>query len=565
MTCTQLISKTSLAVLLTIISVFAVIEITRYFLPWLIASTWKLGSRRNALFAVFFLLYSLWIIVFSMLPPSDRDELIYHLAVPKEIFRSGGFKLFQDNIYAYFPQLGEMFFLWARGIFNETIAEIASKLHHVSFGFLTALALYSYSRSFLPKTYCFLATVVFLTVPSVMQVMPLAYVDMTFTFYSFITLVCLLQFLESPRVSYAILMGALAGAAASTKYTGISFAGLIICVILIYQLARKEKRYARHIPTIILSFGFVFAPYLVRNFFWTGWPLFPFPFFGKQLSSGLNWDLDRAQLYIQFLASFGTRSGGTPLLDDILGPVLVFLKARFNEPRFYEGVLGPIFLMIPIVLWKKTIRPPLKALLCFTGLFFFYWTFTTKQVRFLFPILPVLCFLLVFGIAESKRKNILSFLVVPLLLFNLHAGVKESLQKQPLPYLAGSESRSAYLIRQWPGLVMYFDANKRIGVEETVYLVNMKNYVYYLDCSWRADFIFERWWLEKALELNANTSEFHAALRSREITHILLDTEFIRSDLWGLEGKGRERFQKLLTARSFEVSQSGPFSLRKLV
>ena len=47
----------------------------------------------------------------ASLPPVATDEMIHHLAVPRQMLEAGGTVPFPDNIYAYFPPLGEMLFL----------------------------------------------------------------------------------------------------------------------------------------------------------------------------------------------------------------------------------------------------------------------------------------------------------------------------------------------------------------------------------------------------------------------------------------------------------------------
>ncbi len=568
--CIHAVSPNSLRWLFAIVSVLALFKITCFFAGlknrWAetVRTTIRTVSRGDIGFAILFTLLATWTLTQTILPPSDRDELIYHLAMPKEIFASGGFKLFPDNIYAYFPQLGEMFFVWSMGILGKTSTEIACKLHHVSFGFLLLLTLYGYARSYLPRKYSFLACLLLLITPSITATFPLAYVDLTFALYAFLALLCLQKFLEAPNFFNSILLGLLCGAAGATKYTGISYAAIILCVILIYRFLNREKPYLRYVPIFLAIFGLVILPYAARNFYFTGWPLFPFSFLSGNLHEGINWDSERAELFVQFLTSFGAQVGQGSFLQDVLSPILVFVNGKFNSPEHFDGVLGPIFLLIPFLLWKKINTAHIKFLLVFTTLFFFYWVCTTKQVRFLFPSLPVLCFLLAYGVYESRNKRVHLFILIPLMLINIWQGAQETFKTHPLAYLFGKESRETYLARQWEGLAMYFEANEELARTDQVYLIHMKNYVYYLDRPWRADFIFERYWLEKTLEGTHTSLDLLHHFEQRGITHLLINEELTSLPPAGLEGQAKELFKEFLLQQTTDIKRFKHFSLLKL-
>jgi hypothetical protein len=60
-----------------------------------------------------------WLVLNTALPPTAIDELTYHLEVPNRLIQTGGQTLFIDNVYAYFPQLADMFFLFGLGVGGE--------------------------------------------------------------------------------------------------------------------------------------------------------------------------------------------------------------------------------------------------------------------------------------------------------------------------------------------------------------------------------------------------------------------------------------------------------------
>ncbi len=160
--------------------------------------------------------YLIWVLLTVALPPTAIDELIYHLEIPRQLLKEGGQFTFVDNVYAYFPQLGEMLFLFGLSVGGSS----AAKLFHTLFGLLLALMLYAFSRRQVNTGFSLLDLALFVSIPSVMVLASWAYVDLIFSFYTFLALLALLQFFQTRHLEWAVLAAAVTGAAAATKYTG---------------------------------------------------------------------------------------------------------------------------------------------------------------------------------------------------------------------------------------------------------------------------------------------------------------------------------------------------------
>lgn len=514
-----------------------------------------------AAIAVFILLYAGWIIACAGLPPSDRDELIYHLEIPRQFLAHGGLFQLRDNIYGYFPQLGEMLFLFGMG----TSGVVATKCYHMLYGVLLAVGLYGFSRAFLDRKHSALTVLFLLSVPVVIVTMPLAYVDLAFALYAFLALIGLLRFFETTRLRWAVLAGIFTGAAIATKYTGIQILILLTCLLLLEQAFHRRKRWPHGAWALALAALFVFFPYLWRNWSFTGWPLFPFATGPFSLNPAINWDPERARLYLAWLGTFGAPIGGQTLGHILFAPVLVFITAKFNDPQYYEGILGPVFLLTPIFLIRVRGEKPkaVRWLGLFSALFLFYWALTTRQSRFLVPILPVLSFLLGYGLASLKKKSLYA-LVAVLILFNFWAGVKETWSKDPFPFWRLKESREGYLERQWPGARIYREANQQLGPADRLYLINMKNYGYYLNVPFRADYIFERYNLDQALAHTFSADPLRHFLKREGISHLLVNESSLLSPDLGLEPGPLAIFKDFLARHAEPLARDRGFVLYRL-
>ncbi len=478
-----------------------------------------------------FLIYATWIALCSVLPPTASDELLYHLEVPRQILHAGGFVLFRDNVYAYFPQLGEMLFLFGLAVSGE----LAAKLFHCLSGVLLAVGLYGFCRTYLSRRLSILSVAIFLSAPSVMVIFPWAYVDLTFCLFAFLTLAALVEFFRTGHWKWTFLAGVMAGAACATKYTGMQLLLLVVLFALVEHLWAKRGGFPTAAAALLGAALPLAILYPWRNFHLTGWPLLPFNFGGFQLHSEINWDADRMRLCLRWLSSFGTVAGQQSIWNSLLAPLLVFIAATFKQPRFYDGMVGPVFLLAPVLLARERTKPrEVKLLMMFCLCFLLYWAFTTRQVRFLLPILPILSFFVALGLASSG-KRLISATVAVLLAINIGLGIKQVWELHPIRFWLGQEPGEIYLARQLDVYSIYQEANARLGPDDQLYMVDMRNYGYYLNCRWRADFIFEDYQLGRCLEAASTPADVLAFFHSMNVTHLLINESVVTDPAWGFK------------------------------
>ena len=505
--------------------------------------------------------YGTWVLFCAMLPPTATDELNHHLAVPARMLEAGGAPRFLDNIYASFPAHGEMLFLLGLGAVGET----AARLFHAASAVALALALFGFSRRYLPTGAAFWSVALFFSVPSVMLIVPWAYVDLMFALFALLAVTSLLEFFETRQWRWVLLTGVMAGGALATKYTGLQLILLLMLLSMLEHLSRRHRTLPVHIVALPGVALMIAAPYLWRNWQSTGWPLFPFTIGPFPLGPELNWDADRASLFLLMLASYG--SGTTPLAaaswwDGVTAPILVFLGARFNDPRWYDGVVGPVFLLVPLALFGRETRARLGLLAIFAVVFVVYWGLAIRQVRFLIPILPVLSILLASGL-HHWRSRAARLIVGACVVASVAVGARQVLAGGPVAFWSGAESRDAFLRRRIPVYPMYQVANQRLGPEDRLYLVNMRNLGYYLRPEWRADFVFESYSLQQQLRSSADPNALTRFFAARGVTHVMLDERSTYSNLALAPGE-RTVLRVFLDERATLVERQGGMALYRL-
>ncbi|HCM42184.1 MAG TPA: hypothetical protein DIS66_02575 [Candidatus Omnitrophica bacterium] len=476
---------------------------------------------------VFFIATSIW----CLLPASEKDEIIYHLEIPRQMLAHGGWIYWKDNIYGFFPHLIENFFSLGLAALGET----ATKLFHAFFGMLLGGTLFAYARKYLSVFWAFAAALILMTVPTVAVMMSWAYVDLAFAWFILLSWICAEECCAGKGAKWIYFSGAFCGAACCIKYTGIQWTLLLAVFILLRGVLRKNAFEAFRLTVILLAAaGVVFSPYLIRNYLMTGWPLYPFPLLGLPLADGFNWDTERTRLFLGWTKTFGAPLGASPWMAYGLAWVRVFTDGEFNNPDRFDGIIGPFFLAIPFFYLSQKMKSFPRAPAAISLLFLYYWLVTTRQARFIVPVLPFLSLMLAYGLSRFPKKAAWLFLAVCVSV-NVAGIFQFWNQKQPWNYFLGEETKASYLARQHRVFPMYEAVNKLLPANTKLYLLHMKNYGYYLTVPWEADFIFERYRVESFLEQNPELDALKSFFSEKQVTHLLVDWQALRPDRSGLE------------------------------
>lgn len=91
--------------------------------------------------AIFLILLSEFIL--NLTPPTARDALIHHLAIPKLWLKNGGFYEIQWADFSYFPMNIDLLYMIPLYFQKDFIANII----HMGFGVGTAIIIYQYLKT----------------------------------------------------------------------------------------------------------------------------------------------------------------------------------------------------------------------------------------------------------------------------------------------------------------------------------------------------------------------------------------------------------------------------------
>lgn len=345
------------------------------------------------------------------------DTLEYHLQAPKEWFQAGRIHYLPHNAYSNFPFNAEMLYLLAMAAKGDPYQAIyLSQLIHVMFAVLFVAAVWVFTRPAGIKAACF-AAVAAGTCAWLPYLAPLAYVEMGMIFTGTVALGLFLQMADPegpPAGGAAAIGGFILGLSGGFKYTALAMIAAPVLALGFVLIVRRSGLKRGVLPTALAGAMCVAAmsPYLVRNFVWTGNPVFPM---GYAYFGGRGWDEASAERWRKahaaaeherpvavrlsrlywtglrnivtdnFIAESYRTKGNFKAADAIFRP-----PPLMDLPQF-----GLVLLVLPgLVFFTRRQRLCDWLLLAVLVLQTLVWLFATHlQARFLVPWLVVLPFL----------------------------------------------------------------------------------------------------------------------------------------------------------------------------
>ena len=484
------------------------------------------------------------VIVLSWVPPVSKDALTHHLAVPKLYLKHGGIHEIPHMSYSYYPMNLDLLYLIPLSLGNDIIP----KFIHFGFALLTAWLIFHHLRRRTNQLYALVGVVFFLSIPIIVKLSVTVYVDLGLIFFSTSSLLLLLKWLEQRCDPKWLLLSALfCGLALGTKYNGlIVFFLLVLFVSFLKSRYRADEKnsFAKALGFGIL-FGlialFVFSPWMIRNYHWTGNPIFPL--YDNWFNPQSGFSRDGLDPFTVRKMIFHESWWQMALL-----PVRVFFEGHDGSPQYFDGKLNPFLLFFPFFAFlrlkndSKEIRSEKKILLVFSVLYFAFAFFGTDlRIRYLSPIIPPLVILSIHGMKKmmdlsgravsvrAQKTGII--LVIGIVGFSLYLNAIYVFglfkEVQPFSFLTGSVSRHEYIEKYRPeyGALKYI--NENLPLDAKVLFFHLGNRGYYCDRDYLFDMQRGVSTLHKIVKNCSFPQEVVLEFQRRKMTHFL-----IRHDLF---------------------------------
>ncbi|MDD4957487.1 MAG: glycosyltransferase family 39 protein [Candidatus Omnitrophica bacterium] len=519
----------------------------------------KAGWDISAIFLLFLLLSFLG----ALLPPSALDEIQYHLFFPKLYASTGSISCDLSDIYGFFPQLAEMLYTLAVLLSNY----ISAHFLHCYFGLLSfAVIFFTVSRAANTRI-AFLSALIFYAIPSTSLISTIAYVDLALCAYILLgTSLFASALISGDRVRSA-LAGIMFGFACGVKYTALFSLPICAIILLGWMLLHPADKKRTAISgsiflACLLAAGF---PWYLRNIMQTGNPFYPFfsPFFGTG-----PWGAERPLLYDILLKT--TYGMGASIRDILRLPFNLFLYAGPNRP--FDGMLGPIYLVLPVLLLFRQPRDKEGLVyLSYSLLFLFIWAGTSQQIRLMLPAAGVLACVfypaLTLSASGGKHGKTAFYGLINLaLLYQLLLSASLIFSPVDIAYLFRGASSHSVLEEKVSNFNAIDYINRSLPDTSLTCLVNIGNVRYYCERPFVQESVFEGWSLFKAIDKASSGADISNWFTSRGITHLLID-EHVSGPRIAAEGglKSAVAYKDFLENYTRPVFRNGSVAVYELI
>jgi hypothetical protein len=457
------------------------------------------------------------VVILGSVPPISRDALNHHLAVPKMYLLHGGMHEIPSMHFSYFPMNVDL--LYMLPLYFKF--DIAAKYLHFLFALLTAWLLYRYLKKIISPAYGLLGALFFLTIPVIVKLSVIAYVDLGLIFFSWLCLYSFLKWCDTEyKPRYLIVAGVACGLALGTKYNALILLLIMAAMIPLTYSRNQNKRFSQHNlkernrhslkgvywgGIFILIALIIFSPWMIRNTIWKHNPVYPL--FNNVFNPHQEtFSHDSAALKQQELANnpFWQRKNvyNETFLQTLLIPVRAFFQGQDDNPKYFDGKLNPCLLLLPLLAFvctKETFSPTIKhhrnILTVFSILFVLFVLFESDfRIRYMAPAIPPLVILAVLGAHNTVQllqqqaglinKIGLSVLILSISYAFVYNGFYIFHQFdyiRPFDYLFGKASRDAYVARYRTEHPVIAHANAILPQDARVLCLSIGDRTYYLD------------------------------------------------------------------------------------
>ena len=506
------------------------------------------------------------ILVMGWVPPTSRDALTHHLAIPKLYIKRGAMVEIPALAFSYYPMNLDLLYTVSLILGND----IAPKYIHFSFALLTAGLIFGYLKRRLDTVFALTGVILFLSLPVIVRLCTTVYVDLGLVYFSTLALIYFLKWVEKGfRPSYLIVSAIGCGLALGTKYNALIIL-LLLALFIPFVYSRKNQSLpdssANGFPFLsssisLKAIGFsalyvlvalvIFSPWAIRNYAWTKNPVYPlFQHYFKDSDPSQSSDSEpeaseiigeAARGPVGLFSPFTTRKiiYGEAWWQTLLIPLRIFFQGEDDRPKQFDGRLNPYLLLLPVFVFffnrntDATVKTERNILVAFAALFITISFFKADmRIRYVAPAIPPLVILAIFGLHNILTaiegglkggfnrvcKGGVVLTVSLLLLLNAVYIWQLNYRIDPLSYISGRLNRDQYIENRRPEYAAHRYANNNLPDNARILGLFLGNRSYYSD----RELIFGESFFKNTVMHENSGQAIAATLKKHEITHILV-------------------------------------------
>jgi hypothetical protein len=417
---------------------------------------WSHSGRLEKSLILIAILLVLGQLLFALSPPTKYDALTYHLELPRHYVADGRFSYISTNPYWGHPQLTEVLYTWMMLLARpQTAATLCW-----GFGFFTLLGVmgvassrlvtsnqseYAYAaKSEIGVTAGCVAVVSLLAGYTFRYLMGWSYTELFTTMLGVSILIVLFEGLKTKKDYWVYWAGIFTGFAVGTKWTaGVIAVGIYLSLVLL------KKRTGFSLRAIIISVFLAVVsmlPWLLKNLFWTGNPLYPYLF-------------STSMVVTERLTAASAGPGFKNIWSIVSLPFTITWLGFDSAPGFGTD-LGP-FLLLFVAIGLYVHRHKTSTLVIFSS-FIAGWLFMglgsilfshLRQTRIYFVLIPAgaivsgwgWAYIQSFVVRGVRLRRIIGGVSLLLMLLVLGQDVVKQAQLSPGGVVLGVQNQDAFL------------------------------------------------------------------------------------------------------------------------
>ncbi len=512
------------------------------------------------------------IIFLSILPITARDALIYQLETPKLWIEQGRISEIPWLEWSYFPmQIGVGY----AGFLLHGLERFTA-LYHASYLLLTCGVVLCFIHTFLKDVeLSILSFLLCLSLPVCLKVGSSPMADLGLALYFGIGFFYAAKVLEERKFISLFLATLALGLALSTKYNGLL--GLAIFLPLFFIFLKRSgsspKQSFLNVFFVFISSLLICAPWLIRNYLWTGNPVHPF--------LGGLFGGNEAVPFMGTIKPFTYRilAYKEDLFDLLLLPFRVIFFGEDDNPKQFDGVLTPLFLLalVPLFYLRSLQKSPVqKTWFPFFYLFVAIYFVSSVSlfyllIRYLSPVLLPIMVLTALGIYcvkefifKERKQLVYQLCFGTHLIFSLCYSTALMQKTHALSYLFSTQSPKEYLQNHLSEYSMIEFINTHISKTKRIYLLYTGNRYYYYDVPVRGGY-FSGDKVLNWIHAASSAKDIYEKFQSEGITHLMLHgrrTADVFKDL--LNEKEQILWMKFIVEHTSVIHKDKGYSLLEL-
>jgi len=373
-----------------------------------------------------------WIFWLSLTPLIDRDGTRFHLPFAK-LWAENGFMYFRKWFAYYDLNMLNLNYLYML-VFKFGLSDQFTKIIHASFLIAGGYLIYSYFKNRYGYNWGALSFLMYVTIPIHQRLATEVYVDLGLLFFSTLSIIYFVKWLESDFTNrkYLIISSLGAGLGFGTKYNGVIFAFFMtLFVALVVSREKKDDKLAVRSMLIYGTVIFISVlPWLLRNYINSGNPLYPL--FSSVFTSSIQTPPELVE-NVTYETAWRVVSSEDSVLSLFLLPFRVFFEGIDHDFLKFDGVLNPLLLLLlPLIFWPGIKDIKHKKILNYLFVIFLIVYLVTLygnniRIRYFIPVIPILIMLNIEAlknIFENKKTRIFSYLLPALFIaYNVNYGI----------------------------------------------------------------------------------------------------------------------------------------------